>query len=258
MGKKVTPVITRSTATNKLDRIRENLMTLKQKAIAEVLSSEIERFLIKKNVLELLDRLTGAGVDAAEQNRIDSNLRQAGFPFAMNPFKQTLADYNFSKPTYINKDLVDYLATLNFIKEGQNVLIFGPSRVGKTHIACGLGYEAILHACPTFCVELTQLIVKLTRKKLSKDAEETLLTKLQNKKLLIIDEIREQEVEPNARTFLFRLIKERHEKGRSIIFTSMQTIEQWKSVFSTDRDSVIGRIQERAVEVIIKGNPYKV
>lgn len=254
MGKKVTPKITRSTAQNQIDRIKENLIKLRQKAMADVVQDKLEDVIKGKiSIFDCMEQLTGIQLDKNEDNRIESNKTQARFPF----FK-TLKEYDLSRPKRINKQLIDYLATCNFIEEGKNILIFGPSRVGKTHIAIGLGYEAICQANPTLFVDLTDLIVKLTHKNITKQKEETLLTTLQNKKLLIFDEIREQEVNPNARTFLFRLIKYRNEKRKPIIFTSMQSLEKWKTVFYTDRDSIVNRILERSIEVIIEGKPYRV
>lgn len=252
MGKKVTPKITKSKAPNQIDRIKENLNMLKQRAMAKVIQNKLEEVIEEKNsILNCIEQLTEIQLDQNEQNRIESNITQARFPF-----KGTLTNYDFSIPKQINKQKIDYLATCTFIEEGKNVLIFGPSRVGKTHIAIAIGIEAIRQANPTLFVELTDLIVKLTHKNMNRQKEETLLTTLQNKKLLILDEIREQEVNQNTRTFLFRLIKYRNEKRKPIIFTSMQGIEQWNTIFATDRDSVINRILERAIKVEIIGKPY--
>lgn len=253
MGKKATPKIIRSTAPNQIDRIKENFLTLGQRAIADIVQSKIEDVLAGKiAVVDCIEDLTVRQLEANEENRVDSNIKQAHFPWQ----GKTLATYDFSIPKRINKEQIMYLATCNFIEEGRNVLIFGPSRVGKTHIAVGIGREAINQGHPTLFVDLTDLIVQLMRKEMSEREQETLLKKLQNKKLLILDEIREQEVSSNARTFLFRLVKHRNEKRMPIIFTSMQGLEQWKTIFHTDRDSVINRIRERSIEVVIDGEPW--
>lgn len=254
MGNKAKPKLIYSTAPNQIDRIKENLISLDQKAIADVVKYKIEDVLAgRTSVIDYTEELTKIQIDAEEQTRIESNKHQARFPFF-----RTLKAYDFTRPKEINKEQIMYLATCDFIAEGTNVLIFGPARVGKTHIAIGLGYEAICQGHPTLFVDLTDLLVKLSRRKMSRDQEETELHKLQNKKLIILDEIREQEIDPNARTFLFRLIKYRNEQRKPIIFTSMQGLEQWRTIFSTDRDSVIGRIRDRAIEVVIKGDPYTV
>ena len=84
--------------------------------------------------LEFLDQILGREMDAKQGKRIRMGLQIAHFPCV-----RTIEGFDFSFQPLVDERLIRELSTGNFIAHGENVLIFGPPGVGKSHLAIGLG-----------------------------------------------------------------------------------------------------------------------
>lgn len=74
----------------------------------------------------------------ARQNRSKSILtRMAGFPAI-----KTLDNFDYDFATGVKRKVLEGLRSLSFVERQDNIILFGPSGVGKTHIAIALGYAA--------------------------------------------------------------------------------------------------------------------
>jgi DNA replication protein DnaC len=80
--------------------------------------------------LEFLDRILSRELDAKQSKRVRMALQIAHFPCV-----RTLEDFDFSFQPSVDERLVRELAAGHFIAHGDNVLIFGPPGVGKSHLA---------------------------------------------------------------------------------------------------------------------------
>ena len=88
--------------------------------------------------LEFLDQILGREVDAKQGKRIRMGLQIAHFPCV-----RTIEGFDFSFQPSADERLIRELSTGNFIAHGENVLIFGPPGVGKSHLAIGLGRKVV-------------------------------------------------------------------------------------------------------------------
>ena len=87
--------------------------------------------------LEFLDQILRE-VDAKQGKRIRMGLQIAHFPCV-----RTIEGFDFSFQPSADERLIRELSTGNFIAHGENVLIFGPPGVGKSHLAIGLGRKVV-------------------------------------------------------------------------------------------------------------------
>ena len=102
---------------------------------------------------ELLNRVLESEVEAREEKRIGVNLKFSGLPVG-----KTLESFDFSFYPSADKGRIESLATCEFIERKENLIIFGPPGVGKTHLAAGLGVKAIKNGFSVAFVTLDRLI----------------------------------------------------------------------------------------------------
>jgi DNA replication protein DnaC len=200
--------------------------------------------------LDFFERVIEQEVLRREENRINSWMQYAHFPA-----RKSLQDFDFTFQPSINKSQINELASCRFIKEGSNILFFGPAGVGKTHLSIALGMQAIISGFKTRFLKLDELILLIERQ----EDDTTLLRSLMSYPLLILDDIDYYDTGRNASTVLFKLIRQRHEQNLSMIFTSNKKYSEWKDLFGTREraNAAIDRIVERAEVVNITGKSFR-
>ena len=88
--------------------------------------------------LEFLDEVLGREVESKQGKRVRMGLQIAHFPCV-----RTLDDFDFGFQPSVDERLIRELSSGRFISNGDNVLMFGPPGVGKTHLAVGLGRKIV-------------------------------------------------------------------------------------------------------------------
>jgi DNA replication protein DnaC len=235
------------------ERLHVNLEKLKLNTIATILDSYLE--LAAKNdhsTLEILDHLMEEERSAKDASAIACKMRFAGFPV-----EKSLDDFNFKFQPSIDKKVIKELTTLRFLHNTENVVFLGPPGVGKTHLAIGLGIEAVKSGHAVYFTNASALVEKLKTAS-RKDVLEGKLRKLSKFKLIIIDEIGYLPFDTEGAHCIFQLISKRYEKG-SMIFTSNKSYGEWGQIF---QDQVIAaaaldRILHHCTTVNIKGESYR-
>lgn len=108
---------------------------------------------------EFLYRLLRKEYDIRHYNAIQSRIKNAGFPY-----KKYLEDIDISAFPEDAQGKLKHLNSLQFIKEGQNVILSGNPGTGKTHIAIALdikacleGYKVLFATVPLFITQLKEL-----------------------------------------------------------------------------------------------------
>jgi DNA replication protein DnaC len=186
-------------------------------------------------------------VESRSQKRLQGYVKQSGLPIG-----KTLSSFVFEETPGLNKAQIERLASSRkWVDAGENLILFGASGTGKTHIACAIGYGLIALEVRVCFVSTTTLVQKLqaARREL---ALPQALHKLNRYDVLILDDIgyvRKDEDETNV---LFELIAERYE-SKSLIITCNQPFSEWDSLFSTNAMTVaaIDRIVHHATIIQI-------
>jgi DNA replication protein DnaC len=129
--------------------------------------------------------------------------------------------------------------------------------VGKTHLAVGLGIDAIRRGYRTLFIGAQALIASLTRAHNENRLEDKLKHYCQPK-LLIIDEIGYIPIDRLGANLFFQLISRRYERG-AMIMTSNQPYSNWGETFGDQviASAILDRVLHHAISISIKGESYR-
>jgi DNA replication protein DnaC len=174
------------------------------------------------------------------------------------PATKTLSQFDFSICAQINPAQIAHLAqNADWVERADNLLLFGPSGVGKTHLAAAIGHGLIEQGQRVYYTSTTTLVQQLQLTKRELKLMEA-LGKLDKYAVLILDDIgyvKKSELETNV---LFELIAHRYESG-SLIITSNQPFSEWDSIFSDTMMTVaaIDRLVHHAQIIEIQAESYR-
>lgn len=177
---------------------------------------------------------------------------------AQLPWPKTLADYDWGAIPDLDCSQIEQLAhDTGWLDRAENLLLFGPSGVGKTHLASGICRSLIALDRSARFFTGTALVQHLQQAK-ADYALAKALNKLDRYALLVIDDIgyvRKDEAETSV---LFELVMHRYER-KSLLVTSNQPFSEWENVFSTSAMTVaaVDRLVDHSTIVQISGESYR-
>jgi len=174
------------------------------------------------------------------------------------PPGKSLASFDFKAIPAIKKATVEKkLKETQWVQRAENLLFFGASGVGKTHLAAAIGYGLIEKGIRVKFFNTTALIQLLQRARNDLSVIEA-LTRLDKYSVIILDDmgyVKKSEVETQV---LFELISHRYESG-SLIITSNQPFSQWDKLFDDNMMTIaaIDRIVHHATIIDCQGDSYR-
>ena len=201
---------------------------------------------------ERLGLLVDREMTERDNRRMTSRLRRA--KLRHNAILEDL-DYRYSRG--LDKGLVQSLAGCQWVKEHLNVLITGPTGVGKTWLACALAHKACREGYTAQYVRLTRLLRELTIAK-GDGQYSKLLTNLAKVDVLILDDWGLMKLSAENRRDLLEVLEDRHGR-RSTIATSQLPIEEWHGVIgdATLADAILDRLVPNAYKINLRGESMR-
>jgi DNA replication protein DnaC len=230
-----------------------HLVGLKMPRALEVLDTTV-RGLEQGEIspLEAIDVLLGEELTMRESRRVKMALMTSRITQV-----KTLEQYDFSFQPSVDRNQILTLAQLGFIDRKEVIHFLGPPGTGKSHLAIGLGVEAVKAGKSVYLATLAEIIASL----LKAERESTLTERIRfltRNALLIIDEVGYLPLERGGAHLFFQLVNARYEKG-AVILTSNRGFAEWGEIFS-DRviaAALLDRLLHHAVVIQIDGNSYR-
>ena len=240
-----------------LARIREALTQLRLRETAAQLEHELHATSQPdEDWLHRLWRILEPQVIARSQRACDNRIRDARLPAPM-----TLDAFQFEFQPNLDRNRVMQLATLDFIRRGENLFVVGMSGIGKSHICIAIGYLACAAGIRTRYTTSAEMLSKLAASLATGTLAEALREYIRPA-LLIIDEVGldrpERETTPDAQLF-YKVIRPRHQGPRSTVITSNIDWEDWGSYLGDDIATVaiLDRLIQHGHLLTIKGPSWR-
>lgn len=187
-----------------------------------------------------------------ETRRLQRRLRESRLPRG-----KSLESYEFARSSVNPCEIRALAEDASWVEQGRNLLLFGPSGVGKTHLVSAIGEELIHRDKRILFYRTTELCQHLESAKRSQGLPQ-FLEKLDKYDCLILDDFSYAKKSNYETQVLFELISERYER-RSLILTSNLPFSDWSLIFEDKAMALaaIDRLVDRAIIIEIKGESYR-
>ena len=188
-----------------------------------------------------------------EQRRLQRHLHEARLPVG-----KTLATFDMTTLDASQRQRLSALANdRTWIDQAANLLLFGASGLGKSHIAAAVGHALIEQGLRVRYYSASSLVQELQAAKQVLSLSDA-LTKLDKYRLLIIDDIGYVQRTEAETSVLFELIAHRYESG-SLLITSNHPFSAWDSIFPDNMMAVaaVDRLVHHADIIELTGESYR-
>lgn len=174
------------------------------------------------------------------------------------PAIKRVDDFNIEEIEGISNKKLAELCSLGFIERHDNVVLMGPSGLGKTHILSALVYKACCDGYTSYFMTAQELLEELIKAKRQNRLKRKLKS-LCKPHLLAIDEIGYESLTREEATLFFNLVAARYEKA-SIILTTNKSFGQWGELMGDNAiaSATLDRLLHHADVVIMKGESYRI
>lgn len=237
----------------KLQHLKQHLGLLRWNAVG----MQIEQFLQdaqqqQPSYLEWLLRLTQYEMDYKYEKAMERRLKKAGLPL-----HHQLEHFDPAHQNGVSAQQLQQLRELLWLEQHYNLILMGPSGVGKTFIAAGLAYDAIKSGYDALFRTMQQVLDTLKLKEVTRSAKAE-YNRFLKAELLIIDDMMMFPVEKNDANRLFHLINHLHERS-SIIITTNKSPKQWAEVLNDEvlATAMLDRLLYRCEIIQLKGKSYR-
>lgn len=183
-----------------------------------------------------------------EQRKLSRRLKAAKLRYPAS-----LENVNFEAPRGLNRQQLLTLGSGRWIAEQHNLLLTGPTGIGKSFLACAFVERACRRGFTGYYIRAPRLVHDLAVAR-GDGSYARLLTRLAKLDLLAIDDWLLHPLKDAERRDLIEVVEDRAERGSTLIATQLP-IKQWHAAIGdpNQADAICDRILHRAHRITLKG-----
>jgi len=187
-----------------------------------------------------------------ENKRLKQLLKEAKLKL-----QASVEDIDYKTPRGIEKSVMMNLISCNWIRNHQNLLISGPTGVGKTFLACAVAQKACREGFRTLYLRSPQFFYQIALAR-ADGSYGTLMKRLSKAHLLVLDDLALTPLNDTERRDLLEVTEERQGSSSTLI-TSQLPIENWHDYIGdpTIADAILDRLIHNAHRIQLKGGSMR-
>ncbi len=173
------------------------------------------------------------------------------------PVKADLDQYDYDFTNGLSKEQLNQLRECNWLEQNYNIVLMGPSGVGKSFIAGGLCLDALEKGYKAYFRTMEQIVEMIKMKDITRSAL-TEYRKLLKAHLVVIDDIMMFTLDKQQAVGLFQFVNHLHEKA-SFIVTTNKSPEEWVKMLDDEviATALLDRLLYRCEIVSLSGTSYR-
>jgi DNA replication protein DnaC len=236
-----------------MEQIKASLTRLKLPGMSACLRTmEETRRIHELSFLDGLKLLIQAETDQREATRLERLMKNAAFRY-----NAAMEELTFNAARGIEQSQVIELATCNYVRKGEAILITGAAGCGKSFLATAFGTQACKLGYSVYYNNLQKLMARLKIARLEGNSM-TLFDKLAKTDLLILDDFGLFALDAQQQLDFMEIIEDRHARKATII-TSQLPVANWFDLFKEETlaDAILDRIVHTSHRIELKGESLR-
>lgn len=201
---------------------------------------------------EMIAYLIQAEWEYRINKKIERHLKSAKFRY-----QASIEEIDFQHPRNLDRNKIHQLAQCNYLSKKENIILTGPTGVGKSFLASALGNQACLKGFKVLYFNISKLFAEIKMSKLN-NTYHRLITRIEKHDLLILDDFGLVPFDIDNRLALLEIIEDRHGR-KSTMISSQLPVSKWHPILGdpTIADAILDRLVHQAIRIELEGESLR-
>ncbi len=201
---------------------------------------------------ELLGHLVDAEWDDRHNRRLQRLIKAAKFRY-----QASLDEIDFNLDRGLDKNMLLRLSSSRWIEKKRDIIITGPTGVGKSFLASSLGFQGCMYGFRVLYFNCSKLFSQLRLSKADGTYNKE-LDRIQKQEMLVLDDFALHPFDTQSRLSLLEIMEDRHGRGSTVI-SSQFPVKSWHEIIGepTIADAICDRIIHSAYRIELKGESVR-